>query len=87
MKLMVISDRHRYLPPEALEKMKSELVMVMSKYFSIDPNQTECIIEARENRMAYINTIAPLINNNNHEPIKRRGRPRKSRRNLSSSLN
>lgn len=88
MKLMVISDRHRYLPPETLERMKSEMVMVMSKYFNIDPSQTECIIESSDNRSAYISTIAPLLSNNNYEsPTKRRGRPRKSKRNLSSSFN
>jgi cell division topological specificity factor len=60
MKLMVIHDRQQ-MPPAQVEKMKKELLEVMSKYFEIDPEQAECIIQSSDDRSAVISTNVPLL--------------------------
>ncbi len=61
MKLMVIHDRQQ-MPPAQIEKMKKELLEVMSKYFDIDPDHAECIIQSNDDRSAVISTNVPLVN-------------------------
>lgn len=60
MKLMVIHDRQQ-IPPAQMEAMKKELLEVMGKYFDIDPNQAECIVQSNEGRSATISTNVPLV--------------------------
>jgi cell division topological specificity factor len=60
MKLMVIHDRQQ-MPPAQVEKMKKELLEVMAKYFEIDPDQAECIIQSNDDRSAVISTNVPLL--------------------------
>lgn len=58
MKLMVIHDRAQ-LPPEIMAQMKSELLEVISKYFEVNPDEADFMIETQD-KMASIVTSAPL---------------------------
>ena len=60
MKLMVVHDRQQ-LAPDLVEQMKAEILEVMTKYIDIDPENAECIIESKDNRVAYISTNVPLV--------------------------
>lgn len=58
MKLMVIHDRAQ-LPTDVMAKMKAELLQVIAKYFEVDPEEAEFLIETHD-KVASIVTNAPL---------------------------
>jgi cell division topological specificity factor len=87
MKLMVIHDRHQ-MPPAVVNQMKKELLDVMAKYFDIDSEKAECIIESRDNRSAFITTNVPLIKKGQADARNTKANQRRySSSNLSNSLN
>lgn len=59
MKFMVIHDRQQ-LPPAEMEKMEKELLEVMARYYDIDTDKAEIVIQSNDDRSAYITTNVPL---------------------------
>jgi cell division topological specificity factor len=68
MKLMVIHDRHQ-MPPAIIEQMRQELIAVVSRYFEVDPESTECVIKSQGNRRAFISAIVPLLKKGSPEDV------------------
>ena len=71
MKLMVIHDREQISGPK-LDRMKAELLEVMSKYFDVDPENAECIIRSHDDRSSFISANVPVIKKKTPKPPKRR---------------
>ena len=85
MKLMLVQDRHQ-LPNSVVNEMKEELINVISKYFVVDSEASECYIQSTSGRRAFVSATVPIIRGNttNGNDTKKSA-ARKNKRNLQSA--